>query len=162
MLGLIQFSPKVGVEGRLVRQRFAYPRILEINKAGVGYAFQMWPSWPSLMGNIHTRDPHPATMHIHPFKAPPYSAYVHIKSSVSGTFKRIISAVGDYFGKPVVDGRVSPMWEGWGVQSANPDGGCFAATCTPTVLPHSHIASHALQCALPHTTPLVLHSAKLH
>ena len=52
--------------------------------------------WAASILGIH---PALATMHIHPFKARSYSAYVHIKPSVSETFKRIISAIGDYFGK---------------------------------------------------------------
>ena len=53
MLASSNFHPKLE-PGRRKPQRFAYPRILEINKAGVGYAFQMWPSPASLMGSIYT------------------------------------------------------------------------------------------------------------
>ena len=121
----------------------------------MGYAFQMWPSWPSLMGSIHTWDPHPAVSTIHPFKACSYSAFVLIKSSVLEH-----STMLDILANPVVDGRVSPGCCEGGVQSAEPDRGCFGATCTPTLLLSCYICLHWLfstvcfQTATFRSTPL--------
>ena len=157
MHGFIQFSPKVGgCGGKSTLQRFAYPGIWEINKAGVGYAFQMWPSWPSLMGSIHITDTSKvSTMHNTPHFSPPYSGYAQIKPSVKkGNFGlgRII------FASPVVDGSI-PLEEGSRVSSQRL---LIEDALQPRALPHCSALLPRPCSALQWLHALLPHSAKLH
>ena len=158
MLGLIQFSPKVGVRGG-EPERFAYPGILEINKAEWAMHFKCGHHgqalWAASILGIHIQQSLQCTR----------LKLAHILLFTLNPQFWNIGEMIDILANPVVDGRVSPScWEG-GVQSAEPDRGCFAATCTPTLLLRLHLLALTFlhfPRALPHCVFLRLHSAQLH
>ena len=141
--------------GQSTLQRFAYPGIWEINKAGVGYAFQMWPSWPSLMGSIHITDTSKVpTVRNTPYKSSPYSGYAQIKPSVKGWNLGLGQII---FASPVVDGSI-PLEEGW-VSSQRI---LIEDALEPRALPHCSALLPRPCSALQWLHALLPHSAKLH